>query len=166
MNDMADNDMIDNDMTHNDLDESNKLNIIFLCTGNSARSQMAEGFLRSYAGDRYEVYSAGLEPKGVNPYSVRVMDEKGIDISGQQSSSISDYMGYLHFAAIVTVCDHAEQNCPRAFLMSAGKHIHWSFEDPAAFEGSDAETLAKFREVRDQIDVAVREWLAEQTVSD
>lgn len=142
-----------------------RLNVIFLCTGNSARSQMAEGLLRSYAGDRYNVFSAGLEPKGLNPYAVKVMQEKGIDISGQQSSDVLDYMGRLTFATIVTVCDHAEQNCPRAFLLSAGKHLHWSFEDPAKFEGSEAESLAKFREVRDQIDGAIRGWLAEQDVA-
>lgn len=147
-----------------DMNANDKLNILFLCTGNSARSQMAEGLLRSYAGDRYEVYSAGLEPKGVNPYAVRVMDEKGIDISGQQSSSISEYMGHLNFAVLVTVCDHAEQNCPRAFLLGVGRHIHWSFEDPAQFVGTEAETLAKFRDVRDQIDDAIRRWLTEQNV--
>ena len=141
-----------------------KLNVIFLCTGNSARSQMAEGFLRAYAGDHYNVYSAGLEPKGLNPYAVKVMYERGIDISQQVSSDIREYMGRLNFATIFTVCDHAEKNCPRAFLMSAGKNMHWSLEDPAAFIGPEAETLVKFRAVRDEIDANVRAWLVEQDV--
>ena len=145
----------------NDATESYPANVIFLCTGNSARSQMCEGFLRAYAGDRYNVYSAGIEPKGVNVYAVRAMQEKGIDISAQKSSSITDYMGHLNFAAIFTVCDHAEANCPRAFLMSVGKHIHWSLEDPAKPRRRRGKA-AKFREVRDEIDAAIRTWLAEQ----
>lgn len=148
-----------------DATTADKLNVIFLCTGNSARSQMAEGFLRTYAGDHYNVFSAGLEPKGLNPYAVRAMEEKGIDISQQQSSDVRQYMGHLNFATIVTVCDHAEQNCPRTFLLSAGNHLHWSFEDPAAFVGTQEETLSKFRQVRDEIDVAVRAWLTDQGVA-
>jgi arsenate reductase len=136
------------------------IKVLFLCTGNSARSQMAEAFLRHYAGDRFEAYSAGLEPKDINPYTRRVMNEIGIDISGQRSKSLREYMGQVHFAHLVTVCDHAEQNCPTTFL-GFGQKQHWSFEDPAAFEGSDAEKLAKFREVRDQIGQRVQVWVAE-----
>jgi arsenate reductase (thioredoxin) len=147
-----------------DVTTADKSNVIFLCTGNSARSQMAEGFLRTYAGNRHNVFSAGLEPKSLNPYAVQAMHEKGIDISQQQPSDVREYMGHMNFATIVTVCDHAEQNCPRAFLMSAGNHIHWSFEDPAAFEATQDEILAKFRQVRDQIDAAIRTWLADQGV--
>jgi len=137
-----------------------KPKVIFLCTGNSARSQMAEAFLRKYAGDRFEAHSAGLEPKGINPYTVRVMDEVGISLEGHTSKSVSVYLGKVHFAYLFTVCGHAEQNCPRIFL-TQGKHTHWDFEDPAAFEGSDSEKLAKFREIRDQIERRVRDWLAE-----
>lgn len=123
------------DQSTNEQAFSNKQNVIFLCTGNSARSQMCEGFLRAYAGDRYSVYSAGIEPKGINPYAVRVMREEGIDISAQESSSISDYMGHLNFAAIFTVCEHAEANCPRTFLMS-GQAYPLEFGRPGELSGS------------------------------
>ena len=93
----------------------NKIRVLFLCTGNSARSQMAEAFLRSYAGDRYEAYSAGLEPKEIHPLTKKVMDEIGIDISGQNSKSLKDYMGRLHFGYLITVCSQADANCPTAF---------------------------------------------------
>ena len=95
--------------------------VIFLCTGNSARSQMAEAFTRKYAGDRFEVHSAGLEPKGINPNTIRVMEEIGINLDGQSSKGISEYLGKVHFAYLFTVCGHAEKNCPRIFL-SQGKH--------------------------------------------
>lgn len=144
------------------MNDISKPNVLFLCTGNSARSQIAEGLLRARAGDRYTVYSAGLEPKGVNPYAIKAMDEIGIDISNQESTDLSDYMGYMNFATLVTVCDHAEKNCPRAFLMAINNHLHWSIEDPAAFEGGDEETAEKFREVREQLDQRIQAWLAEQ----
>jgi arsenate reductase (thioredoxin) len=138
-----------------------KTKVLFLCTGNSARSQMAEAFLRQYAGDRFEVYSAGLEPKGINPYTVRVMQEMGIDLDGQSSKHIREYLGKTHFGYLVTVCAHAEENCPRTFL-GVSQRLHWEFEDPAVFEGSDERKLHKFRQIRDQIDRRVREWLREQ----
>jgi arsenate reductase (thioredoxin) len=138
-----------------------KPNVLFLCTGNSARSQMAEAFLRKYAGDQYEGHSAGLEPKGINPYTTRVMNEKGIHLDGHTSKSIKEYMGKVHIAYAITVCHHAEENCPRAFLMRVGQHLRWEFEDPAALEGTDDEKLAKFREVRDQIEEKVKKWLEE-----
>ncbi len=134
--------------------------VLFLCTGNSARSQMAEALLRHYAGDRFEVHSAGLEPKGINPYTRRVMDEIGIDLSGQRSKSLREYLGHTHFEYLITVCDHADQNCPTTFL-GYGHRLHWSFEDPAAFTGSDEQILAKFRAVRDQIDQRIQEWVGE-----
>lgn len=142
-----------------------KPKVLFLCTGNSARSQMAEAFLRKYAGDKYEVHSAGLEPKGINPYTIRVMEEVGIRLNDHTSKSVKEYMGKVHVAYFFTVCDQAEKNCPRAFLMSVGRHVFWGFEDPVAFEGTDEEKLAKFREVRDQIDQKVKEWLGEQGVT-
>lgn len=138
--------------------------VLFLCTGNSARSQMAEAFLRKYAGDQYDVYSAGLDPKGINPYTVRVMKETGIGLEGQWSKKVSEYLGKSIFRHLITVCSDAEKNCPTAFLMSAGHHEHWNFEDPAAFVGTDEETIAKFREVRDQIDRKIRDWLAERNI--
>ncbi|NDJ76039.1 MAG: arsenate reductase ArsC, partial [Chloroflexi bacterium] len=108
-----------------------KIKVLFLCTGNSARSQMAEGFLREYAGNVFEAHSAGLDPKGMNPYTVRAMQEVGIDVSGQESKSIREYMGKVHFRYLITVCAHAEENCPtNAF--GYGEKLHWAFDDPAA----------------------------------
>jgi len=138
----------------------NKPKVIFLYTGNSARSQMAEAFTRKYAGDRFEVHSAGLDPKGINPYTIQVMEEIGISLDRQSSKSVNEYLGKVHFAYLFTVCGHAEKNCPHIFL-TQGKHTHWDFEDPAAIKGSDEEKLAKFREVRDQIDQRIQEWLSE-----
>ena len=140
--------------------ETRKTKVIFLCTGNSARSQMAEAFLRKYAGDRFEAYSAGLDPKGINPYTIKAMDEVGVSLKGQHSKSVGEYLGKEHFAYLFTVCSNAEKNCPRTFL-SSGIHTHWDFEDPAAFEGTDDEKMDKFREVRNQIDLRIQTWLAE-----
>jgi arsenate reductase len=137
-----------------------KSSILFLCTGNSARSQMAEAFLRKYGGDRFEAYSAGLEPKGINPYTVRVMGEIGIDLSGQRSKDVLEYMGKQHFGYLITVCAHAEENCPKTFP-GIGQREHWDLEDPAAFQGSDGAKMAKFREIRDQIDQRIQAWVQE-----
>ena len=135
-----------------------KIKVLFLCTGNSARSQMAEAFLRKYGGDRFEAYSAGLEPKGMNPFTVQVMDEVGISVRDQVSKDLRVYLGHINFGYLVTVCDHAEKNCPTTFL-GVSQRLHWSFEDPAAVDGTADEKLAKFREVRDQIDEQVRQWI-------
>ena len=140
------------------MSDSRKPKVIFLCTGNSARSQMAEAFLRKYAADRFEAHSAGLESKGINPFTVKAMEEVGISIEGQRSKSVGEYLGKEHFSYLFTVCGHAEENCPRTFL-SSGIHTHWDFEDPAAFEGTDEEKSEKFRGVRDQIDSRIRAWL-------
>jgi arsenate reductase len=140
----------------------NKPRVLFLCTGNSARSQMAEAFLRSYAGDRFEVHSAGVEPKGhILPDVLAVMKESGLDISDQRSKSVSEYLGKVHFSYVITVCGDAEKNCPAIFL-NMGKHEHWPFDDPAKFEGSDSERLNFTRVVRDQIALRVQEWLNSQ----
>jgi len=139
---------------------TNKAKIIFLCTGNSARSQMAEAFMRRYAGDLFEVHSAGLEPRGVNTYTVQVLEEVGIDTSDFRSKSVREYLGHMNFGYVVTVCDHAEENCPTVFL-SQGHHYHWSSEEPARFEGNDEETLTKFREVRDLIDAKIKAFAEE-----
>lgn len=138
--------------------------VLFLCTGNSARSQMAEAFLRKYAGDRYEAHSAGLEPKGVNPFTIQVMREKGIDISDHTSKGVDVYLGKVLFQYLITVCDDADKNCPTTWP-GISQRLHWSFEDPAAFEGSDEEKQAKFRQVRDQIDQRIRAWLIEQGIA-
>jgi arsenate reductase len=123
---------------------------------------MAEAFLRKYAGDVFEAHSAGLEPKGVNPLTIQVMHEAGIDISDQTSKGIETYLGKTDFQYLITVCDDAEQNCPTG-LPGIKTRMHWSFEDPARFEGTQEEKLAKFREVRDLIRQRIKEWLLEQS---
>ena len=138
--------------------------VLFLCTGNSARSQMAEAFLRKYAGDTFEPHSAGLEPKGINPFTVRVMEEVGIDISGQHSKGIETYLGKVLFQYLITVCDDADKSCPSVWP-GVNTRMHWSFEDPARFQGTEEEKLAKFREVRDRIEKRIAEWVAEQSPS-
>jgi arsenate reductase len=142
-------------------DTITKQKILFLCTGNSARSQMAEAFVRKYADDKFEAQSAGLQPKGLNPLTVKVMDEIGIDVSSQTSKGIDTYLGKKLFQYLVTVCDDADKNCPTVWP-GVNKRLHWSFQDPAAFEGSEEERLAKFREVRDLIEEKVKAWLSEQ----
>lgn len=140
-----------------------KSRVLFLCTGNSARSQIAEAFLRRYAGDRFEVHSAGLEPKGINPFTIKVMEESGIDMSGHHAKGVGDYLGKIHFEYLITVCDDADKNCPTVWP-GINQRLHWSFEDPARFEGTEQQTLAKFRQVRDMINVRIKAWLAEQGI--
>lgn len=135
--------------------------ILVLCTGNSARSQMAEALLRKHGGDRFDVYSAGTDPKGMNPYTVRAMSEIGIDVSGQRSKHLNEYLGVLPVTYLVTVCGDADQRCPSVWP-GIRERIFWPFEDPAACEGSDESKLQKFRVVRDQIEARVTEWLATQ----
>jgi arsenate reductase (thioredoxin) len=125
-----------------------KPKVLFLCTGNSARSQMAEGYLRHVAGDRFEALSAGIEPKGLNPLAVEAMREIGIDISRQQSKDVTSLLG-TPVRYVVTVCDNAAERCP--VFPGAFFAIHWSFPDPAAAQGSHQERLAVFRRVRDAI---------------
>ena len=136
-----------------------KTRVLFLCTGNTARSQMAQAFLRKYGDNRFEAYSAGLEPDVINLYVYQVMEEVGLDLAGQRSKSISEYMGKVHFGYLITVCANAEEKCPAVFP-GMGQRLHWPFEDPAASEGSDEEKRKKFREVRDQIEQRIKDWLA------
>lgn len=134
--------------------------VLFLCTGNSARSQMAEAFLRQLGGDRYDAYSAGMEPKGLHPLTIAVMSEVGIDVSGQRSKGIKELMGRMQFDDAVIVCRRAEDDCPS--LSADAKRIHrWIFEDPVRADGTDDEKLARFREIRDQIEARIKLWLAE-----
>ena len=137
--------------------------VLFLCTGNSARSQMAEGLLREYAGDRFEAHSAGLEPKGINPLTIRVMEEAGVDMSGHTSKGFETYLGKVLFQYLITLCDDAEKNCPTTWP-GVSSRLHWHFEDPAALAGTEEEKLAKFRQVRDQIDQKIKAWVAEQAI--
>jgi arsenate reductase len=113
---------------------------------------MGEAFLRYYGGEQFEVHSAGFELKGIHPHTTHVMDEVGIDIREQHSKATKDYMGRMHFNYLITVCAEAEKNCLQALWAQSGQKLHWPFDDPAAVEGTDAEKLAKFREVRDQPD--------------
>ena len=134
-----------------------KVRVLFLCTGNSARSLMAEALLRKHGGDRFEVHSAGLEPKGINPYTRRILAEVGIDMAGQSSKDLQTYLGKQHFGYLITVCSNAEARCP--IFPGVSVRLHWPFEDPAAAAGSDEEKLAAFRAVRNQIEAHIADWL-------
>jgi arsenate reductase len=125
-----------------------KTRVLFLCTHNSARSQMAEGLLRDLAGDQFEVMSAGTEATHVRPLAVRAMEEIGVDISSQESKTLDRYLDQP-FAYVITVCDDANEACP--FFPGAQSRLHWSFEDPSKAEGTEEERLAVFRRVRDGI---------------
>ncbi|RMG68211.1 MAG: arsenate reductase ArsC [Calditrichaeota bacterium] len=125
-----------------------KLRVLILCTGNSARSQMAEGLIRHVLGDRVEVYSAGTHPSRVNPFAIRAMAEIGIDISGHRSKRVEEFLD-KDLDLVITVCSDAEENCP--VFPGRVKRAHIGFEDPARATGSDEEILAVFRRVRDQI---------------
>lgn len=141
-----------------------KPKFLFLCTGNSARSQMGEALLRAYAGDHFDVYSAGLEPKDdILPIVRTVMAELGLDMAGQYPKSVNEYLGRLNFAYTVTVCSNAEEKCPRVFL-SMGQHMFWPFDDPEALTGSEEEVLEQARRIRDAIAEKIRAWLLEQGI--
>ncbi len=130
--------------------------VLFLCTHNSARSQMAEGLLRHLAGDRFEVHSAGTEATSVRPEAVRVMAEIGADISGQESKTLERYLGES-FEYVITVCDDANEACP--VFPGARNRLHWSFEDPSQATGDDEERLEVFQKVRDRIRSRIEEEL-------
>lgn len=141
-------------MDHN----SNAKKVLFLCTGNSARSQMAEGLLKNYDKGRFEVASAGVAPAGVNPNAISVMKEIGIDISDQTSDQIS--RGMLDQAELlITLCGDARESCP--VVPAKVEKRHWDLEDPARAEGTEEQVLAKFREIRDQIKKHVEELVKE-----
>lgn len=132
--------------------------VLFVCTHNSARSQMAEAFLRQWGGDRYEAFSAGTEPGEVRPEAVAVMREIGIDISAQESKGVEGYLGDS-FDRVVTVCDHARESCP--VFPGATRTSHWPFEDPAAAGGDAGARLDVYRRVRDEIGERIRRFLGE-----
>ncbi|MEO6050678.1 MAG: arsenate reductase ArsC [Pyrinomonadaceae bacterium] len=140
-----------------------KKRILILCTGNSARSQMAEGLLRHLAGDRFEVESAGTVASFVRPQAIAVMAEIGIDITTHRSKCLDEFLG-TPFDYIITVCDHAAQNCP--VFPGQATRIHWSFEDPAEATGTDDEVLSVFRRVRDEIRLRLAEFIARNTLSE
>jgi arsenate reductase len=125
-----------------------KKQILFLCAHNSARSQMAEAFLRLFFGDRYDVWSAGIKPSCVNPYVISVMDEEGVDMTGHYAKNVSDYIDY-QFDSVVTVCDNVHRSCP--FFPGAKNYIHEGFIDPSLFQGTEEDMIRQFRKVRDDI---------------
>ncbi|MGE5849614.1 MAG: arsenate reductase ArsC [Candidatus Methylomirabilota bacterium] len=135
---------------------SRRLEVMFVCTGNSARSQMAEGFARHLGQGRIEAYSAGMVPTKLNPFAVAVMQEKGIDISHQRSRAFDENLA-RRMDVVVTVCGNADERCP--ILPPGVKKLHWPLDDPAAVKGTDAEILAKFREIRDQIEGRIMELM-------
>lgn len=132
--------------------------VLFLCTGNSCRSQMAEGWLRHLAGDRFEVASAGTRPAGLHPDAVPVMREAGVDIAGHRSKSVSEFL-QQPFEFVITVCDSAKEACP--YFPGKVQRLHWSFPDPAASSGTYEERLAVFRQVRDQIANRIRDFISQ-----
>lgn len=134
------------------------MKVLILCTGNSARSQMAEGLLRHDGGPDYEVFSAGTHPTSVRPEATQVMQEVGIDISGHRSKSVDEFAGQ-HFDCVITVCDNARESCP--VFPATTRRIHWSLEDPAAVQGSEEQRLAEFRRIRDQLRQRLGEFMKE-----
>jgi len=136
-----------------------KINVLFVCVHNSARSQMAEAFLQKYGGDRFEVESAGLEPGQLNPLAVDVMKEAEIDISQNKTKSVFDlYKQNKLYGYVITVCDESQsERCP--IFPGVAEKLHWSFADPSAFTGSREEKLKKTRQVRDQIEAKIKDWL-------
>lgn len=133
-----------------------KPTVLFLCTGNSCRSQMAEGWLRHLAGDRFQVISAGTHPLGVNPRAIAVMAEAGVDISLHRSKHLDEFLGHRP-DIVITVCDRAKGACPT--IPWSGKVLHWRFDDPAEAQGSEEDRLMTFRCVRDEIAERIRTWL-------
>jgi arsenate reductase len=125
-----------------------KKKVLILCTGNSARSQMAEGLLRHEGGDRFEVFSAGTKPSQVRPEAIAVMNEIGIDISRHRSKSVDEFVG-VDLDLVISVCNNAKESCP--IFSGETMRLHWPFDDPAAVEGSDVSKMAAFRRIRDQI---------------
>jgi arsenate reductase len=134
-----------------------KVKVLFLCSGNSARSKIA--ILRKMGSERFEVFSAGIEPKGIHPYTIEVMEEIGYDLSAHRSKSLDEYLGKKTFDYLITVCSDAYRKCP--FFPGVGTRLHWGFEDPAASQGSPEKKIAKFREIRDQITEKIQSWITE-----
>lgn len=132
--------------------------ILVLCTGNSCRSQIAEGYLKHFAGDQSEVYSAGIETHGVNPRAIAIMQEDGIDISNHTSNNIEEYK-QIGFDYVITVCDNAKERCP--FFPTTAKKVHQNFPDPAKAFGSEEEIMREFRKVREMIKTYCKNFVAE-----
>lgn len=135
-----------------------KKRVLFLCTGNSCRSQMAEGWLRRLGGDQFEVVSAGTHPVGLNPYAVTAMQEAGVDISNHVSERVDPYLEQ-QFDYVITVCDRAQENCP--IFPGASKMLHWRFDDPAKAKGTYEQQMVVFRKIRDEIKERIHRFTKE-----
>ncbi len=144
-----------------------KQNVLFLCTGNSCRSQMAEGLLRHLAGERFEALSAGLEPGNeVHPLAIQVMQEIGIDISSQQPKAVDVFLGKTMIHYLLIVCNKAQSTCPRIWPgLPDEKRYYWPVDDPASISGTTEEQLVVFREVRDELQQKITSWLNEVSLS-
>ena len=139
-----------------------KRRVLFLCTGNTARSIMGEAILRQVAGESFEAHSAGLSPSEVRPEALTVLEEAGYDTSGLHSKPVDDYLGHMFIHFLITVCDRAEKNCPRIWPQG-GERIFWPVEDPAIVEGDEAERLEAFRRARDDMRARIEAWVAEHS---
>ena len=137
-----------------------KPNVLFLCTGNSARSQMAEALLRSRGGDRFEVHSAGTEPKGVHPLTIKALEELNLPTGDLRSKGVKEFLGRMPVRHLIIVCGGAEKACPSAWPGLTNR-MFWPFDDPAAATGDEEERLGEFRRVRDEIDAKLAAWLEE-----
>ncbi|MBN1246397.1 MAG: arsenate reductase ArsC [Anaerolineae bacterium] len=144
---------------------SNKPRVLFLCTHNSARSQMAEAFLCKHGSDYFEAHSAGLEPANIHPMTLEVMQEVGFDLlsDGHRSKGLDEYFMKVHVGYLITVCANAEAKCP--IFPGITVREYWGLDDPAAAEGTEAERLAKFREIRDEIEDRVRDFIVRETTN-
>ena len=139
-----------------------KPKVIFLCTHNAARSQIAEAFLRNIAGNHFEVYSAGFEPNEIHPLTYKVMEELGYELKDHTAKALDTYLGKVHFGIVITVCTNAEKLCP--VLPGVSTREYWPFDDPSSFEGTEEEKLEKFREVRDQIKEKILDFLKRRNI--
>lgn len=132
--------------------------VLFVCTHNAARSQMAEAWLNLLGGNTFEAFSAGTQPTKINPFTIQVMEEVGAPMTGKRSKLLQEVLSGAYFDYVITVCANADQECP-VVLTPNSKRLHWGFEDPSAALGTDSEKLARFREIRDQIKARIEAWL-------
>lgn len=140
-----------------------KPNVIFLCTHNQARSQMAEVILKNLAGDHFNVFSAGFEPRDIHALTIEVMEEKGYDMSNHHSKDLSQYLGEKHFGIVITLCQKAEKLCPT--IPGVSTRLYWDIEDPTALKVSKEEKLEQFRKARDGIEEKIKSWLKERNIA-
>lgn len=142
-----------------------KPSVLFLCAHNAARSQMAEALLRKHASDRFDVMSAGLEPTTIHPLTLRVLNEIGVNVSGHRAKGLDGMLGKTTFQIAIIVCERTQKNCPHIYPFAL-QRLYWPFEDPAAAQGTEAEQLRKFRDVRDQIEARILDWLNASVIPD